>query len=102
MFKAPDTKSGYFETTVCAIFDGERYHMGLAPSFEWPKAMVELILQGYDGSQAFKRLGYTDHHKIGTAEGVIYTLTHGKIDRTKLNELAIMMALIHLENPELY
>lgn len=95
-------KSGYFETTVCAIYDGKAFHLGLAPSFEWPKSMVELILKGYDGSQAFKQLGLTDHQKIGTAEGGIHVLTHGKINRTKLNELAVTMALIHLENPDHY
>jgi inosine/xanthosine triphosphatase len=102
MFKSPDTKSGYFETTACAIFDGKRFHLGLSPSFEWPAAMVDLILAGSDGSQAFKQIGLTKHQKIGTAEGGIYILTHGKLNRTKLNELAIMMALIHLENPEHY
>lgn len=102
LIEATPAKSGYFETTACAIYDGENYHLGLAPSFEWPKQMVEFILQGYDGSQAFKRVGLTKHHKIGTAEGGIFVLTHGKINRTKLNELAITMALIHLENPDHY
>jgi inosine/xanthosine triphosphatase len=102
LLKSPDAKSGYFETTVCAIFDGSHFHIGLAPSFEWPKAMIKLILGGLDGSQAFKEVGLTEHQKIGAAEGSIYILTHGKINRTKLNELAIMMALIHLENPEHY
>ncbi|HEY4963651.1 MAG TPA: inosine/xanthosine triphosphatase [Candidatus Saccharimonadales bacterium] len=102
MFKSSGTKSGYLETTVCAIYDGERYHIGLSPSFEWPAQMVKLILEGLDGSQAFKELGLTDHEKIGTAEGAIHILTHGKINREKLNEIAVMMALIHLENPEHY
>ncbi len=102
MFKSPGTKSGYFETTVCAIYDGKRFHLGLSPSFEWPAAMVELILEGYDGSQAFKQIGLTKHNKIGAAQGGIHILTHGKLSRTRLNELAIMMALIHLENPDHY
>ncbi len=99
---APDTKSGYLETTVCAIYDGKNYHLGLSPSFEWPKKMIDLIIDGKDGSQAFKELGLTTHEKIGVAEGAIFILTHGKIDRTKVNELAVMMALIHLENPDHY
>jgi len=102
MFKSTETKSGYFETSACAIFDGKRYHVGLSPSFEWPVAMTELILKGLDGSQAFKEIGLTKHHKIGTAEGAIHILTRGKLNRTRMNELAIMMALIHLENPEHY
>jgi inosine/xanthosine triphosphatase len=102
MFKSKDAKSGYFETTVCAIYDGKQFHLGLSPSFEWPTKMVELILAGSDGSQAFKQIGLTEHKKIGTGEGGIHILTHGKLNRTKLNELAITMALIHLENPEHY
>ncbi len=102
VFKAPHTKSGYLETTACTIYDGDNYHVGLAPSFEWPTEMVELILDGYDGSQAFKMVGLTQHEKIGVAEGGVHVLTHGKINRTNLNELALTMALIHLENPEHY
>lgn len=102
MFTSEDAKSGYFETTVCAIYDGSNYHLGLAPSFEWPREMVKLILAGKDGSQAFKELGLTSEEKIGTTQGGLYVLTHGKTTRTKMNELAVMMALIHLENPDHY
>lgn len=102
LFPSDKTKSGYFETTVCVIYDGKNYHMGLAPSFEWPAEMVKLILNGQDGSQAFKTIGLTEHQKIGVAEGGISILTKGKINRVKLNELAFMMSLIHLENPKHY
>ncbi len=97
-----DAASGYFETTACAIYDGTRFYVGLGPSFEWPAKMVTLILGGQDGSQAFHTLGLTQHEKIGTAEGGIHVLTHGKINRVKLNELAFMMALLQLENPGHY
>lgn len=102
MFPSKDAKSGYFETTMCAIYDGKDYHLGVSPSFEWPIEMIDLILSGKDGSQAFKEIGLTQHEKIGVAEGGISILTHGKINRVKLNELAITMALIHLENPKHY
>ena len=102
MFTSEDAKSGYFETTACAIYDGKTYHLGLAPSFEWPREMVKLILAGKDGSQAFKEIGLTSEEKIGATQGGLYVLTHGKTNRTKMNELAIMMALIHLENPGHY
>jgi inosine/xanthosine triphosphatase len=102
LIEATGTKTGYLETTVCALYDGKYYSIGMAPSFEWPLKMTKLILGGLDGSQAFKEMGLTDHAKIGTAEGAIYTLTQGKINRTKLNELAITMALVQLQNPEHY
>ena len=102
LFEAPGTKAGYLETTVCVLYDGSRYAVGMSPSFEWPPEMTEMILGGLDGSQAFRQMGLTDHEKIGKAEGAIYILTHGKINRTRLNKLAIMMALLQFENPGYY
>ena len=102
LIEATETKTGYLETTVCALYDGTHYSIGMSPSFEWPPKMTELILGGLDGSQAFKEMGLTAHRKIGTAEGAIHTLTQGKINRTQLNELAIIMALVQLQNPEHY
>jgi len=102
LMAVPSTKSGYMETTVCAIYDGAEYHLGIGPAFEWPKKMLDLILSGQDGSQAFKQIGLTSDEKIGTQNGGIHVLTKGKINRTKLNELAVMMALIHLENKPHY
>ncbi|HEV7423629.1 MAG TPA: DUF84 family protein [Candidatus Paceibacterota bacterium] len=95
------TKSGYMEVVVCAIYDGIKYHLGIGPTFEWPTAVVHAILKdGVDGSQAFKKLGFTDHEKLGTENGSINILTHGKMNRKEQNKIAVMMALIHLENPE--
>jgi inosine/xanthosine triphosphatase len=102
LLKSKDAKSGYFDSTVCAIYDGQQFHLGISPSYEWPKSVVKLILNGTDGSHAFKQIGLTKHDKIGIAEGAIYILTHGKMSRLQLNELAVMMALIHLENPDHY
>lgn len=102
LFKAPGTATGYLETTACALFDGKRYFIGTGPSFEWPPKMLELILNGLDGSQAFKAIGLTDHEKIGVAQGGIYVLTKGSLNRIKLNELALTMALLQLQNPDHY
>ncbi len=102
LFGVEGTKSGYLEIAVCVIYDGKNYHIGTGPSFEWPKKMVNLILSGQDGSQAFKALGLTEHEKIGNAEGGIYVLTLGKLNRTNLNELAFATALLQLENPNFY
>lgn len=102
LLEAPETQTGYLETTVCALYDGQRYAIGMGPSFEWPKEVLRLILDGRDGSQAFKEVGLTDNAKIGAAEGAIHTLTRGAINRTRLNELAIMMALVQLQNAEHY
>jgi inosine/xanthosine triphosphatase len=103
LMEVPGTKSGFVEVAVCAIYDGEKTHLGLSPSFEWPKKAIEGILeQGLDGSQAMKAAGLTEEKKIGESGGVIRILTNGRMDRTEFNALAIRMALIHLENPGLF
>src|SRR3989344_807418 len=101
LMRVPYTKSGYMEVVVCAIYDGEKYHTGIGPTFEWPKAIVKAILEeGMDGSQAFKKLGFSNEEKAGAENGCIQVFTHGKMNRKEQNKIAIMMALIHLENPE--
>lgn len=100
MMPVPHTKTGYMEFTVCAIYDGEKFHLGFSPAFEWPRKVAELILAGLDGSQAFKKAGLTDHPKIGRAEGAIWHLSHNRMDRKTYTKLAVAMAMIQLENPE--
>ena len=103
LIEVPGTKSNYMEMAACAIYDGQQFHLGLSPGFEWPKSVTDFIVKkGLDGSQAFKKAGFTDHEKIGTAEGGIWILTHGKINRKEYNKLAVVMALIHLENKDHY
>ena len=101
--EVPHSKTGYMETAACAIFDGKEYHLGLSPSLEWPRAVVEIMIrEGLDGSQAFRKAGFTDQEKIGTTKGMFHQLTHGRLERKDQNKLAVMMALVHLENPEYY
>ena len=103
LMKVPHTKSGYMEVPVCAIFDGKQIHIGLSSALEWPKKTMDLILnKGMDGSQAMKAAELTTHEKFGEKEGLIGVLTKGRTNRTEHNKGAIAMALIHLENPELY
>ncbi|MFZ2167512.1 MAG: inosine/xanthosine triphosphatase [Minisyncoccia bacterium] len=101
LMSVPQTKSGYMEVTACAIYDGTRIHMGLSPGFEWPMQVIDAILnKGLDGSQAVKVAGLSSHEKVGEHEGVIGVLTKGRMTRTEYNKDAVLMALIHLENPE--
>lgn len=96
----PHAKTNYMEFTACAIYDGKNMHLGLSPAFEWPKKIIELILKGLDGSQAFKEAGFTNHPKIGVAEGAIWHLTKGRMNRKEYTKLALEMAMVHLEHPQ--
>jgi inosine/xanthosine triphosphatase len=103
LMQVPQTKSGYMEVAVCAIYDGRQIHMGLSQAYEWPKKVIEGILhQGLDGSQAMKAAGLTRHEKLGEHEGFVGIFAKGRTNRTEYNKGAVIMALMHLENPEHY
>jgi len=41
----PQTKSGYMDLTVCAIYDGATIHLGMSSAFEYPPQMVKMALE---------------------------------------------------------
>lgn len=104
LIAVPQTVSGHMETGACAIYDGTSIYLGLAPSFEWPKSVTEMIIRKEaDASQAFKKLGFTHHEKLGAMDGgIIGMLTNGRLPREDFSKFSIMMALIHLEKAEMY
>lgn len=102
--EVPHSKTGFMEVGVCAIYDGNDMHLGLSPAYEWPTQVTKLILQGKaDASQALKQIGLTKHERIGTATGGgIGLLTDGRFAREEMTKISIMMALIHVEKPDLF
>ena len=99
----PQTKTGYMNFCVCAIYDGRQCHLGLSGAFEFPIKVTKIILErGVDANEAFYLSGLTEKRKIGSEEGIIGFLTKGKLMRKEYTKQAIQMALVHLENPELY
>jgi inosine/xanthosine triphosphatase len=104
LMKVPNTRSGYLETSACAIYDGKEFIVGLGPAFEWPPEVIKKILAGEaDASLAFKVLGLTKHEKLGNQPGgIIGYLTEQRIPREIFIRDSVIMALIQLEKPELY
>jgi inosine/xanthosine triphosphatase len=103
LIKVPETKTGYMDTTACAIYDGKKFHLGLSSCFEYPVELTKYVLEkNIELSYAFRDLGFTDKEKIGEEEGIIGVLTKGKYNRKKYTQEAIRMALVHLENKNLY
>jgi len=99
----PQTKSGYMDLTVCAIYDGATIHLGMSSAFEYPPQMVKMALEdGIDISTSARMLGITTHEKIGEAEGMIGFLTKSRLTRKDYTIQALRTALIHLENRGLY
>lgn len=101
--EVPYSKSGYMQVAACAIYDGKQIHLGLGPACEWPKEVLDGILnKGLDGSQAMKAAGITNEEKSGESRSFIEIVTKGRMTRTEFNKAAVVMALVHLENPEIY
>jgi len=104
LIDVPYTETGYMETGACAIYDGKKIYLGLAPCFEWPKKVVELIRSGKaDASKAFKELGLSKEKKLGyVGGGIVGLLTENRVVREDFTKYSIIMALIRLEKPEVY
>jgi len=99
----PETKTGYMDVCVCAIYDGKEFHLGFSSAFEYPKEAVRLVFEeGLDITQAFNKLKLTDNPRLGAAGGAIGILTKGRMKRKEYTKQAITTALIHLENPKLF
>jgi inosine/xanthosine triphosphatase len=103
LMKVPQTKTGYMDVTCCAIFDGKAVHLGLSSAFEFPPAVTKYIFEkDSNASVACHELGLTKSEYIGYEEGIIGILTKNKVTRKDYTKGAIRMALLQLQNKELY
>lgn len=97
LMDVPNTKSGFMDVCVCAIYDGVEYHLGLSSAWEAPKQVMEYIKKGFDMNQAAFKAGLTNDPKVGFSEGLIGIVTKGRLTRKEYTKEAIRTALIHLE-----
>jgi len=103
LMKVPLIRTGYMDFCACSIYDGFNTHLGLSSAFEFPKEVNKLIFQeNLDANQAFFKLGLTEDKNIGSGIGTVGYLTKGRITRKDYTMQAIQMAIIQLENKELY
>lgn len=92
-----------WDQTVCALYDGERFHLGFSTAFEHPPQVVARVLQEHvDVSTAYRLCGLTGHQKIGEHGGCVHLLSNGQLDRTTDTKLAVMAALIPILQKDLY
>ena len=103
LMEVAQTKTGYMDTTACAIYDGKNFHLGLSSCFEYPPKVLKYMFENNENaSNAFRELGFTNKPYIGHEEGIIGVITKNRLDRKEYTKQAIRTALIHLENKELY
>ncbi|MBI2572283.1 DUF84 family protein [Candidatus Woesearchaeota archaeon] len=90
----PESKVGYLECSVCAIYDGEEYFLGFSPAFECPPEIMTFLLKGYNLSEAMKHAGLTTQEYVGYAEGAVGILSQGVLTRKDYLQVAVEMALM--------
>lgn len=94
LMPAPGSKTGFFDFTVCVLYDGNDFYFGTSSGFEYPSAITKMILEdGIEASTAARMLGITQKEKLGTQEGIIGLLTDGRWNRTSLTAQAVSVAL---------
>lgn len=98
MYPVAEVDTKYMDSSICAIYDGERYYIGFSPSFEYPQTVVDRTLQG-------EEIGYMEDVFGNTAKGrkgAIGVLTNGRVYRDELEEYAVIMALTKIVSKEIY
>lgn len=103
LMKLSGFESRFVDITVCVIYDGEKFSPGFSSCFECPKEISRLMLEeDLNMSEAALKTGLTENPKLGSAEGLIGILTKGRMTRKDYTKQAIILALIQIENRELY
>ncbi len=104
LFPVVQAKTGYMTVCACAIYDGTKFYIGLSSAFESPVQITRLmVVDGLTMAQAFNKTGVVSNPKLGsTGGGAVGLLTKGRVDRIAYSKQAIIMAMIELENAELF
>lgn len=96
-----EVENKYFDVQYCAIIDrSKRITLGHGGGFIYPDELIKLVNQGKTVGEAIHALyGIKD---AGKKSGAIGFLSKELLDRTKLTEQAVLMALIPRVRRELY
>lgn len=97
----PGTDNEYWDVTVCAVYDGVQYHIGLSGGYPVPQKIVTLIREHtITLQQACKMSGLTDKQHLGAQEGCVGVLTSGRITRKSSTMQGLYKAFAFVEHPE--
>jgi inosine/xanthosine triphosphatase len=103
LMKAPYTRSGYVNFCVAVVYDGQQTYLGHSTGFDLPPKIVSGLEAGDELDKAVFDQGLTDVPNIGKVEGgFLGILTKGRVTRQDFTTQALKMALIPLENKEMY
>jgi inosine/xanthosine triphosphatase len=90
----PFTMTGYMDQQFAAILDREgEVTLGGGSSFEYPSAVLARVLR--DGVEVGRAMDeFTGISELGRRQGAIGYLSRGALNRTRLTEQAVLMALV--------
>ncbi|MBS7248746.1 MAG: inosine/xanthosine triphosphatase [Candidatus Jordarchaeales archaeon] len=102
LISVPSTKTGYMDFQYCAIIDREGWlTVGCGPGFEYPPQVITRVLEEkLEVGEAMSRM--TGIENLGRKQGAIGYLTHGIMNRRRLTEISVLMAMIPRINRQLY
>jgi len=91
----------FLDVQYCAVVDKRgRVTLGHGPGFEYPPSVVDRVKAGKTVGDAMGEL--TGKEDIGQTTGAIGFLTEGRMDRTRLTESAVLMAMVPRIRKDLY
>lgn len=91
----------YVDVQYCAIVDRSgRLTIGQGPGFTYPAKIVARVKSGSTVGEAMARL--TGIKDIGSRQGAIGYLTERRLDRDRLTESAVLMAMVPRIRRDLY
>lgn len=94
----PLTTTGYMNVTICVLYDGTEFFIGLGPGFELPVHVTETVIaEKREVDHVMKELmpANEEHDKGGG--GIISLMTEGKITRKEHTKPAVWMALTRMK-----
>lgn len=99
---ALNNKTRYLDFQYCVIVDKEeRKTFGAGPGFEYPPIVTQKVTEeNLEVGEVMEKI--TGIKNLGEKMGAIGYLSHGIMNRTKLTELSVLMAMLPRINTELY
>nr|MDO8082222.1 inosine/xanthosine triphosphatase [Candidatus Freyarchaeota archaeon] len=92
----------YLDFQYCVIVDKEgRKTFGAGPGFEYPPIVTQKVTEeNLEVGEVMEKI--TGIKNLGEKMGAIGYLSHGLMDRTKLTEFSVLMAMLPRINTKLY
>lgn len=86
---------------VCALFDGEKYYLGISPGFEYPRQLVQNIFLHRQPFQQARQY-ITTAADVERQAGIVGVIAGGLVDRAEMAHLATRLALIRYIRRQAY